>query len=118
MAVVVGTLYPVLRTPALGGTVFSDFITAATWVDVVALSAAVAASYTLPLTANIFRVTSNIAATFGNFNGTAVTPSTGVVNGTASFPIGTQALLIRPPGVTALSLINAGAAVVTIEAWM
>jgi hypothetical protein len=117
MAVVIGTLYPVLRSPGLGGTVFSDFLTAPTWVDVVALTAATAASYTLQTTANIFRVTSTVVATYGNFNGTAVTPSANVVNGTASFPIVGQALLIRPPGVTVLSLINAATAVVVIESW-
>jgi hypothetical protein len=116
MAVQVGTLFPVLRSPAQGMS-FSDFLSAPTWVDVVALTAGTAASYTLPAAASIFRLTPTVIPTYGNFNGTAVAPSAGVTNGTASFPIGGQTYLLRPAGLATLSLICAAACLVTVEAW-
>jgi hypothetical protein len=116
MAVVVGTLFPVIRSPGLGDH-FSDFLSAPTWVDVVQLTANTAANYTLAAGANIFRLTPTVIPTYGNFNGAAVVPAAGVVNGTASFPIGGQTYLIRPAGLTTLSLICGTAGFVTIEAW-
>jgi len=116
MAVVVGTLYPVLRSPGLGMT-FSDFLSAPTWVDVVSIAAGVASAYTLAIGANIFRLTPTVIPTYGNFNGAAVVPIAGVVTGTASFPVGGQTYLLRPAGLSTLSLICAGACIVTIEAW-
>jgi hypothetical protein len=116
MAVVIGTLYPVLRSPSLGSS-YSDFLTAPTWVDVVQLGAGAAASYTLPAGGTIFRLTPTVIPTYGNLNGAAVVPVAGVVNGTASFPVGGQTYLVKPAGVTTLSLICATASFVTIEVW-
>jgi len=116
MAVVVGTLFPLIRSPGVGDH-FSDFLSAPTWVDVVSITAGAAANYTLAVGANIFRLTPTVIPCYGNFNGAAAAPTAGVVNGTASFPVGGQTYLLRPPGVTALSLICAAACLVTIEVW-
>ena len=116
MAVVIGTLYPLLRSPSFGPS-YSDFLSAPTWVDVVSLGAGAAGSYTLPAGSSIYRLTPTVIPTYGNLNGAAVVPTAGVINGTASFPVGGQTYLLRPPGVTALSLICAAACLVTIEVW-
>lgn len=116
MAVAVGKLFPLTRSPGLGDH-YSDFLTAPTWVDVVQLAANTAAPYTLAAGAIIFRLTPTVIPTYGNFNGAAVIPAAGVANGTASFPIGGQTYLLRPGNLTALSLICASACFVTIEAW-
>src|SRR5215467_6790541 len=99
MAVIIGTLNPLIRSPSLGSS-YSDFLSAATWVDVVSLGAGVAGSYTLPAGSSIYRITPTVIPTYGNFNGAAVAPTAGVVNGTASFPVGGQTYLLRPPGVS------------------
>jgi hypothetical protein len=116
MAVVIGTLFPLLRSPSFGSS-YSDFLSAPTWVDVVALGAGAAGSYTLPVGSSIYRLTPTFIPTYGNFNGTAVVPSAGVTNGTASFPVGGQTYLLRPTGVTTLSLICSTASSVSIEVW-
>src|SRR5215471_3684709 len=115
MAVIVGPLLAPQRFTA--NYPFSSFLTAPTWVDVVAIGAGVAASYTLPATATIFRLTPTVIPTYGNFNGNAAVPAAGVTNGTASFPVGGQTYLLPPAGLSTLSLICATACLVTIEAW-
>src|SRR5215471_7614014 len=101
MAVVIGTLLPLIRSPSPGAS-YSDFLSATTWVDVVALAAGTANSYTLPAGSTIYRLTPTAFPTYGNFNGAAVVPTVGVTNGTASFPlpgpVGGQTYLLRPPG--------------------
>jgi len=116
MAVAVGKLLPVLRSPALGDH-YSDFLTAPTWVDVVQLAANTAVTYTLAVGATIFRLTPTVIPTYGNLNGDAIVPTASVVNGTASFPVGGQTYLLKPNGLNSLSLICASASFVTIEAW-
>jgi len=116
MAVAVGTLFPLIRSPGLGYS-FSDFLSAPTWVDVVALVGGAASNYTLAAGANIFRLTPTVIPAYGNFNGAAALPTVGVTNGTASFPIGGQTYLLRDAGLPTLSLICASACLVTIEAW-
>jgi hypothetical protein len=117
MAVQVGTLYPLVRSPGLGDHV-DTFLTAATWVDVAQLAANTANPYTLAVGANVFRVISSVFPTYGNLNGAAAIPVAGVTNGTASFIIPASGLyMLRPAGLSVLSLICASAAFVTIEAW-
>jgi len=116
MAVAVGKLLPVIRSPALGDH-YSDFLTAPTWVDVVQLTANTAAGYTLAVGASIFRLTPTVIPTYGNFNGAAVVPAAGVTDGTASFPVGGQTYLLASGSLRTLSLICASACLVTIEAW-
>jgi hypothetical protein len=119
MAVIIGTLYPLLRSPSFGAS-YSDFLSAPTWVDVVALTAGAAGSYTLPAGSSVYRLTPTVIPTYGNFNGTAVVPSAGVTNGTASFPLNGQTgqtYLLRPTGATTLSLICTAICAVTVEVW-
>jgi hypothetical protein len=110
---VVGRLAQPLRT----GFPVDNMLIAPTWVDVVSLSSGTPANYTLPASCTFFRLTPTVIPTYGNFNGNAAVPSGTVTNGSASFPVGGQTLLVAPNTADTLSLICASSCYVTIEAW-
>lgn len=100
------------------GQPIQQFIAAPTWVDILAVSST-HAEYTLPTGASILRLTPLSAAlpAYGNFNGNAAAPSTGVTDGSASFPVISQTTLVAPVNTEKLSLIAAGSSYVVIEVW-
>lgn len=94
-----------------------QFVTAPTWVDVVALAAGVAKDYAIPDGAALLRMTPTVIPTYGNFNAVAAAPVLDAVDGTGSFPVGGQTYLVAPSTAGILSLICGSTCKVTIEVW-
>jgi hypothetical protein len=94
-----------------------SWVVASTWVDVVAITAGTASSYTIPTGISALRLTPTVSPVYGSFVETAVVPTTGVTTGTASFPVPQGLEIVAPNDGDTLSLICASASVVTIEGW-
>lgn len=103
-----------------------DLLVPAQWVDAIVLAAGVAETYTLPTDAagqhgSILRLSSASAGTFYfKWDGVAAVPAADVADGTSSFGArldNERLVLAAPRSSYALSIINAAAAVLTIEVW-
>lgn len=99
------------------GQPITNFTTAPTWVDVVALTGGAAKSYTVPAGATMLRLTPTVIPTYGNFNSTAAAPTVDKTDGSGSFPVGGQTYMVAPSAGSTLSLICAADCKVTVEVW-
>src|SRR5438046_2367642 len=88
-------------------------ISSAQWIDILALTANTAQSYTLPTDSagakgRILGISATTGPCYINFAGTAVVASTGVTNGTGSAIVRTDlgsVLIAVPDGATTMSII-------------
>lgn len=85
------------------------------YVDARVLAAGVAESFTVPATARFVRLSTNDTLVYFNPNGTAAVPGADISNGSSSVPIKYQSRLMCVDGYSAISVVCAGAAVVTAE---
>jgi hypothetical protein len=86
------------------------------YVNQLSLSAATAASTTIPAGVDVVRIHYTAGVAYGKLNGTAVVPVATVTDGTGSFMV-TQGDVFSVRTGDMLSLINASACLVTFSYW-